>query len=327
MCRCRRHLRACCAFVGIENVVASLYWGGTLKGDDGDNRLTGGINPSTFMGRGGDDVLDGSNGHLDTASFADASSGVTVDLAVNGPQDTGEGYDTLIGIENLTGSAFADTLKGTSDVNVLTGGAGDDLLIGGGGYDRLDGGDGMDTVSYADAAAGVQVGLAPGAYYNPGNLISIEGLIGSAFADTLTGNDAANALSGGAGNDLLIGGLGHDTLTGGAGNDVFDINAVADSGIGAGVRDVITDFQPGLDDIDLSDIDIDPGRKGDQGFSFIGTKDFSGRAGELHYQTFDQPGTASDITVVSGDINGDHVADFEIEIAGILQLTKNDFLL
>ena len=71
----------------------------------------------------------GSNGWQDTASYAEASTGVTVDLAISGPQNTGEGSDTLIGIENLTGSAFGDTLKGTSGDNVLIGGAGDDMLV------------------------------------------------------------------------------------------------------------------------------------------------------------------------------------------------------
>jgi hypothetical protein len=56
-------------------------------------------------------------------------------------------------------------------------------------------------------------------------------------------------------------------------------------------------------------------------------KDFRGREGELRYQTFDQAGASNDITVISGDINGDRVADFEIEIVGILQFTSGDFLL
>ncbi|HJZ34030.1 MAG TPA: hypothetical protein VKF35_23130 [Hyphomicrobiaceae bacterium] len=314
-------------FVNIENVVASSYWGGTLKGDGGNNWLTGGINPSTLMGRGGDDVLDGHNGWQDTASYAEAANGVTVDLALAGPQNTGEGSDTLIGIENLTGSAFGDTLKGTSGDNVLIGGAGDDMLFGRGGFNRLDGGDGIDTVFYVDATAGVQVNLTPNAAFNPDVLISIENVVGTAFADTLTGNAGANALTGGAGNDVLTGGLGRDLLTGGAGNDVFDLNALADSTVGAGNRDVITDFQSGFDDIDVTGIDADTGRVGDQGFRFIGTKAFSGKASELHYQVFDQAGTASDVTIVSGDVNGDGVADFEIEIAGVVNLRASDFLL
>jgi Ca2+-binding RTX toxin-like protein len=313
-------------FVNIENVVASSYWGGTLKGDSGANWLTGGINPSTLMGRGGDDVLDGHNGWQDTASYAEASTGVTVDLAISGPQNTGEGNDTLIGIENLTGSAFGDTLKGTSGDNILIGGAGDDTLFGRGGFNRLDGGDGIDTVFYVDAATGVQVNLNPGSAFNQDTLINIENVVGSAFADTLTGDAGANALSGGAGNDVFTGGLGRDSLTGGAGNDVFDYNALADSTVGAGNRDVIADFQSGLDDIDLTGIDADTGRSGDQGFRLIGAKGFSGKAGELHYEIFNQPGAAT-VTIVSGDINGDRVADFEIEIAGIVNLRSSDFLL
>jgi Ca2+-binding RTX toxin-like protein len=126
------------------------------------------------------------------------------------------------------------------------------------------------TVSYVDAATGVQVNLNPGAAFNPDVLTSIENVVGSAFADTLTGDAGANALSGGAGNDALTGGLGRDTLTGGVGNDVFDYNALADSTVGAGNRDFIADFQSGFDDIDVTGIDADTGRSGDQGFRLIG---------------------------------------------------------
>jgi Ca2+-binding RTX toxin-like protein len=314
-------------FVNVENVIGSR-WGGVLKGDSGANRLTGGDGNDILMGRAGDDTLDGGAGP-DTASYAEASTGVTVDLALAGPQSTGEGNDTLISIENLTGSAFGDVLKGTSGDNVLIGGAGDDVLFGRGGSNRLDGGDGIDTVSYADAATGVQIDLKAGFFFNGASmdsLISIENVVGSAFADTLTGDAGANVLSGGAGNDRLTGGLGRDTLTGGAGNDVFDFNALNESALGAANRDVITDFQSGLDDIDLAGIDADAGRAGDQGFRFIGTRDFSGKAGELHYQTIDQAGAANDMTVVSGDTNGDGVADFEIQIAGIVQLSSSDFI-
>ena len=134
-------------------------------------------------------------------------------------------------------------------------------------------------------------------------------------------------LNGVAGNDLLTGGLGHDTLTGGAGNDIFDFNSVDESPVGAGLRDIITDFTSGQDKIDLSSIDTDPTKKGDQGFRFIGTQNFDGRTAEVRYQTFDQPGTANDITVISGDLNGDKVADFEIELTGIVKPTSSDFVL
>src|SRR5262245_29186269 len=316
--------------INIENLTGST-WDDTLKGNSGANRLGGADGSDTLMGGGGDDILDGGSG-FDTASFAEASTGVTVDLGVTGPQSTGEGADKLISIENVTGSAFADTLLGTAGWNVLTGGAGDDLLVGRGGGDRLEGGEGVDTASYSDAAARVWVTLSSVSGWFPDTgdsdrLIGIENVVGTAFADMLTGDAGANALSGGAGNDRLTGDLGRDTLTGGGGNDVFDFNAVTESGVGAGVRDVITDFQRGVDAIDLGDIDANAARAGDQSFGFIGTRDFSGKGAELHYQTFDQAGTANDITVVSGDVDGDRIADFEIEIFGILQLARNDFLL
>jgi hypothetical protein len=47
----------------------------------------------------------------------------------------------------------------------------------------------------------------------------------------------------------------------------------------------------------------------------------------LAYQTCDQDGTANDFTRVSGDINGDRVADFEIQIFGFVPLGTGDFLL
>jgi Ca2+-binding RTX toxin-like protein len=317
--------------LGIENVIGSDWvMGDTLKGDGGANWLTGGGGSDTLMGRGGDDLLDGGS-QIDTASYAEAAAGVVVDLGIAGAQQTGDGVDILIGIESLTGSAFADTLKGDSGDNQLRGGGGNDTLMGRAGHDVLDGGDGVDTASYAEASAAAMVDLGNGGPQNTGDgadvLVNIENLVGSSFSDTLIGNTGANALSGGGGNDLLTGGLGRDTLAGGAGGDVFDVNAPAESAMGVSARDVIIDFQRGLDDIDLRTIDANAARSGDQSFRFIGTQDFRGREGELRYQTFDVAGTANDITVISGDINGDRIADFEIEIVGIVPIASGDFLL
>ena len=63
----------------------------------------------------------------DTASYADATAGVTVSLAIAAAQNTiGAGVDTLVNFENLTGSNFNDTLTGNSVANILNGGAGND---------------------------------------------------------------------------------------------------------------------------------------------------------------------------------------------------------
>ena len=190
--------------------------------------LTGSAFNDTLGGDANDNILDGGDGN-DTASYAAATGAVTVDLTQQDtPQDTGSaGFDTLISIENLTGSNFDDTLTGDSNDNILSGGGGNDTLIGGDGNDTLDGGTGTDTVSYADASDAVTVSLALTTAQNTGGagtdtLANIENLIGSVLDDTLTGNAGDNVLSGLDGNDTLNGGAGNDTLAGGDGDDVLD---------------------------------------------------------------------------------------------------------
>ena len=104
-----------------------------------------------------------------------------------------------------------------------------------------------------------------------------------------------------------------------------------------GHRDIITDFEPGIDKIDLSGIDavradssdgiaaffnIPVSSDGDQAFEFVGTKFFSGMAGELRYH-FNSKGN----TVVAGDRDGDGKADFKLELTGIHVLDVDDFIL
>jgi Ca2+-binding RTX toxin-like protein len=217
---------------GIENLTGSSF-DDVLTGDGGNNVLSGSAGNDTLQGGAGSDTLDGGTG-ADTASYAVANAAVTVNLAVGTAQNTGgAGTDTLIGIENLTGSNFNDTLVGNTGANAIDGGAGNDTmqggagndtLVGGAGNDTIDGGADNDTASYASATAAVTVSLATTATQNTGGagtdrLSNIENLVGSAFNDTLTGSTGNNELDGGAGNDTLQGGLGDDTIVGGAGID------------------------------------------------------------------------------------------------------------
>ncbi len=196
----------------IENITGSAF-GDTLTGNSAANALTGGDGDDTLAGGAGGDTLAGGNG-ADTASYAGSSSAVTVNLTTSTHSGGDAAGDTLTGIENLAGSAFADTLTGDGNANILTGGAGGDTL---------NGGNGTDTASYAGSTAAVTVDLATNS--NSGGdaagdtLTSIENLIGSSHADTLTGNSSVNMLSGGDGNDILDGGAGSDTLQGGSGSD------------------------------------------------------------------------------------------------------------
>jgi serralysin len=185
--------------------------------------LTGSNFNDTLEGNSGNNVLSGGTG-TDTLSYEHAAAAVTVNLAVTSAQATGgAGSDTISGFENLTGSAYNDSLSGTSGANTLTGGAGDDILDGGAGADTLVGGTGSDTASYASAGAGIMARLfstgsntgdASGDTFN-----SIENLTGSNFNDTLVGDTNANRLSGGNGNDVLKGREGNDYIDGGAGTD------------------------------------------------------------------------------------------------------------
>src|SRR5690606_18534584 len=119
---------------------------------------------------------------------------ITLSLALSDPQATGgAGSDAVRNVENVVGSAYADALTGNQFANTLTGGAGDDVLNGGLGNDLLYGGDGFDTASYADATGAVRVSLAITTAQSTlaagGDTLSgIEGLIGSAYADKLTGD-------------------------------------------------------------------------------------------------------------------------------------------
>jgi Ca2+-binding RTX toxin-like protein len=129
-----------------------------LDGGDGDDFLYGGAGDDILMVSTGTDVLDGMTDPLgDTASFANATgpTGVTVDLNSAGPHDYSTAFNnvptvtTLLNIQNVTGTNFADTLVGDGQNNVLTGGGGNDILRGNGGDDTLIGGANDDTAVYA----------------------------------------------------------------------------------------------------------------------------------------------------------------------------------
>ncbi|MCX5957113.1 MAG: calcium-binding protein, partial [Cyanobacteria bacterium] len=140
----------------------------------------------------------------------------------------------------VTGTSAADTITeiftsidvvGTPGAgnDSISAGDGNDFISGGAGNDTIDGGIGIDTVAYSSATAAVTVSLTSGTSTGGAGsdvLLSIENVIGSSFADILTGNSANNSLRGDAGNDTFFGGAGNDTLNGGDGTDTANYSTL-----------------------------------------------------------------------------------------------------
>ena len=169
-----------------------------------------------FEGKGGNDTIDGAGG-LDLVRYDNASGAVIVNLAA-GTATGADGNDTLLNIEGARGSKFADLLTGGKVANDAL-----EFFMGQDGNDTLDGGSGYDRADYNLSTAGVNVtlggagnGTASDGYGTTDTLISIEGVRGSAFNDTLTGSNDAGIY------ETFEGREGNDTLNGQGGTDQAD---------------------------------------------------------------------------------------------------------
>ncbi|WP_058754293.1 M10 family metallopeptidase C-terminal domain-containing protein [Sphingomonas endophytica] len=291
-----------------------IAYGATIE------NAVGGSGNDTIIGNGAVNKLNGGLGN-DTVSYREASAAVSVSLLYGRGFAGDANRDYLSNFENVEGTKFNDILAGDNNDNVLIGGAGADSLNGNGGFD---------IASYRTSTTAVTVSLKTmtGTQGDAAGdrLVSIEALEGGSGNDTLIGWNGNDWLSGGAGDDLLDGGAGNDTLlggagsdklNGGAGNDLLDGGAGNDmlyGGAGSdtfrfsqiGGTDTIADFTTGDDRIDLSLIDAVTGGAKDA-FGWIGDADFSGKAGEL--RSYGEGG----FYYLSGDVNGDGVADFTIQ--------------
>jgi len=139
-------------------------------------------------------------------------------------------------------------------------------------------------------------------------------ITGLAGGDVITGQSGNDWIEGGNGADRIEGGLGADLLNGGNGIDWFIFRSTAESGLGASA-DIIQDFTSGIDKIDLRTIDANTNQRNNQAFTFVAAAEFSGAAGQL--RCFNG--------VVYGDVNGDRVADFQINVN--MALTASNFFL
>lgn len=314
-----------------------IITGGTgadyIYGNYGADNINGGDGNDLIHGEQNGDIINGGNGE-DTASYLTSDAAVNINLTTDTYSGGHADGDTLISIEKIVGSVYADEIRGDANNNVvwanndndyvvgydgndslhgghgndnlhgndgddtLNGNTGNDLLTGGAGSDTLDGGDGVDRAYYTASDAAVTINLetntASGGHATGDTLISIEEVYGSTHNDTLTGDSENNTIWGHTGDDTIDGRDGQDTFYGGAGNDIFVFSNLTHSTNTS--QDTIKDFEQGNDLIDLT------------AFTFTSISDFT-------------------VSQVSGDtIIDDNSSTFSFAMDGTYTLTDNDFI-
>ena len=262
-----------------------------------------------------------------------------------------DGGDTVRGGDGTTSIHF------NGAANRLYGGEGDDDFSFGtlGAGNLIDGGDRTDTLRAGGDAAFINLAEGHGAFRSEQSgeiyqyeLRDLENLTGTSGNDILVGDDDANTIHGAIGDDLVsgrggddiltsddwvepsgddvfVGGLGADDITTADGDDVIRIDRLVESQ--PGTEDRVTDFSS-RDTLDLSRIDADQTRPGDQAFTLIGDAPFSYTAGELHYQRLGRG------LLVSADADGDGRSDMQVILEPtwyqgqtLTHLTADDVLL
>lgn len=282
----------------------------TLNGGNGSDRLIGGTGADTMNGEAGNDrmivdnhgdVANGGDG-IDTVEFSavDLNYVITGDVEIVRNISGGDIFVTLNALANTYGGGIGiDRVRAGDGQDSLYGRGGDDTLQGEGGNDYLFGQEGEDGLSGGDGD---------------------DLLYGGADNDTIFAGTGNDTLYGEGGSDVLTGSTGVDQLFGGAGADFFEF-ITGDSGTTLATADRIRDFSQAQGDrIQLDGIDAIAGG-GDDAFSFIGSGAFTGVAGQLRVEV------VGGETRVSGDTNGDGVADFLIRLDGVHALVAGDFVL
>jgi Ca2+-binding RTX toxin-like protein len=170
--------------------------------------------------------------------------------------------DLLAGSDAIAGSAGRDVILSFDGNDRVNAGAGNDDLYGGRGRDLLNGGLGDD---FFDGDRGNDT------------------LIGGLGRDTLVGSNERDLLIGGAGADDLNPFVLHDNGQNDGARDILRFALLSDSGPTAATRDVIFGFIRGAgitaDRIDLSPIDADPTKPGNQAFHLVNV--FTAAHGEV----------------------------------------------
>jgi Ca2+-binding RTX toxin-like protein len=335
----------------------------TLQGGLGDDLLYGGtgIDTADFSDHRGADrflrvntvgwTIDLVHGVATTATRATVGFTTETDIINSFESAIGSiGNDTIF-VANGAGGGTFDGRSGTdtlwvgathANTNILTGVtsqvANDDVINMDSGIDSFTARDGIRPLTYTTRFSSIEV-----IHANVGNdtvygTLSAQGdtIYGDAGNDRLFGLFGRDTLVGGVGSDAITGGLERDVMTGGAGaltgdgaRDTFFFNFTEETGRTTATCDVITDFTQGTavtaDRINLAAIDANTlaAAVGNQAFTWqtAAGAAFTGVAGQLHYAQ------SGGNTYISGDTNGDKVADFMIGLTGLHALAATDFIL
>ena len=262
----------------------------------------------------------------------------------------------LTGDDFLSGQGGHDWLIGGDGNDILVGDYGDDVLIGESGNDAMFGGYGNDYCrvdSIGDSVheiagagldtVGSRVDWKLGAHVenlelfgSPSTGGAIRGT-GNNLANEIWGNSLNNVLNGLGGHDILRAGYGNDRVNGGAGNDRY---LFKQADVNLAWVDTVRIGRGEDDRIGLRQIDAIAGA-GNDTFTFVGSRGFSGTAGELRYEYFGRWSAlgnsfqeTGELFRLLGDVDGDGNADFAILVQvqesfpeDALGLNANDFWL
>ena len=252
-------------FTGFDNLVGTTA-NDELIGDGGDNVIEGNPVPGSggldlLRPGGGDDTVDAAG---DVAGCVDYSDASAVDVSLTAGTATGDGNDSLIGVNCVLGSPGDDVLVGSTASDIIWGGAGNDTIRSGGSEDFVAGGPGDDVLdgggSSLDATGPTVllynlssiIGVSPSGpmhldlgagtvgadgFGGHDTVAGIEHVYGTQFGDVLKGGPGPDTLEGLGGNDTLAGGGGNDVISGGDGSDTVDF--------GQATKAVIVDLRDG----------------------------------------------------------------------------------
>jgi Ca2+-binding RTX toxin-like protein len=319
----------------------------------GNNTLNNGgsIDALVVLGNGNDTITLTTKGSIgSTVSLGDGLNKLTNGGFIDGNVVGGTGVDvvkntgTILGTidlggdnDSFTGGNAAETVQDNDgDDSTKLGGGNDFYLAFGKGNDTVDGGAGNDTFDASGTATeGYRINLdsktvtlavtmkGNTAFTDTtvagGSLKGFETVRGTDKSDYINGGAAAETIDGHNGVDRIAGGGGADILSGGVGVDFFWYHSIKDSGTTKATRDTIADFDTTDDIIYLHEIDANTKLAGDDEFNFIGNDKAFVNAGDL--RAVHEGGH----TIIQGDVNGDHKADFSIDLVGTFTMAADDF--